>query len=167
MIVCRQGHWRDGEEPDSLVEDAVAAEKSWGALESIAPVGEQSESYRAQLHLKTPDRRMERRGAFLLEAHQEKDLQIIIRLWQGNKLLRRAHIGKGHGEPDDGPVFSGPHIHFPTTVFAEIDGRRARTRVYGWSIPEGISFMEAIALFASEINLSVEIPEPEFRGEGQ
>ena len=100
-----------------------------------------------------------------MEAHQEKDLQIIIRLWQGNKLLRRGHIGKGNQEPDGGPVSSGPHIHFPTTVFRDIDGRRARTRVYDWSVPEGVSLIGAIPLFALEINLTAEPPEPEFVGE--
>ena len=150
-----------------LVEDAVAAEKVWGVLERFTPVGDQTESYRAWLRLKSPDNRMERRGGFLLEAHQEKDLQIIIRLWQDNKLLRRAHIGKIHQEPDGGPVSSGPHIHFPTTVFGEINGRRARSRIYDWSVPEGISLGDAIALFSLEINLTSEMPEPEFRGEGQ
>lgn len=145
-----------------LVEDAVASEKVWVDLERLTPIGEQTESYRARLDLKTPDSRMERRGSFLLEAHQEEDLQIIIRLWQGSKLLRRAHIGKIHQEPDGGPVSSGPHIHFPTTVFGEINSRRSRTRIYDWSVPEGISLRNALALFALEINLTAELPEPEF-----
>ena len=161
VVVYRHDHWRDDEEPDPVVENSVAAEKVWGVFERLNPIGEQTESYRAQLYLKTPDRQVERRGSFLLEAHQERDLQIIIRLRQGNRLLRRAHIGKVHQEPDGGPVSPGPHIHFPTTVFGEINGRRARSRIYDWNVPEGISLSDAIALFSLEINLATELPEPE------
>ena len=153
-MVERQPHWREGEEPLPLVEEGVAAEKIWGDLEQATPAGGQVNAYRANLILKSPSRRLQRRGAFILEAHSEEGGVLLIRLRHGNLLLRRGHIGSSHREPDGGPFFSGPHIHFPTSVFRVIDDRKARTRAYEWNVVEQLSLLEAIVLFAKEINLT-------------
>lgn len=152
-MVQRQDHWRAGEGPQPLVERAVAAEKGWGVLHQLPPSTELADAYEAELHLGEPDTELERMGSFFLQAHQEHNGAIFIRLWHGERLLRRAHIGGGHQEPDHGPYFPGPHIHFPTTVFRVIDSRRAGTRVYDWSVPESISLRDAITGFAVEIDL--------------
>ena len=101
----------------------------------------------------SPMRKLKGKGPLFLRAHQESEGPIIVRLLQDGKPLRRAHIGGVHQEPDRGPVFYGPHIHFPTTVFRVIEGRRSRTRIYNWDVPEGISLWDAIMAFAAEINL--------------
>ena len=152
-MVERQTHWREDEEPLAAVERAVAAEKKWGTLHHLPPSSEFSDVYEAGLFLTNPDGETDREGAFVLQAHQEPEGTIIIRLLQGGKLLRRAHIGGVHQEPDRGPVFYGPHSHFPTTVFRVIEGRRARTRIYSWDVRETISLWDAIMAFATEINL--------------
>lgn len=153
MLVQRQAHWRVGEEPQLAVERAVAAEKTWGTVRQLAPSSEFVDAYEAELHLSEPAEDLDRVGTFSIRAHQEQDGTIIIRLWHGGKLLRRAHIGRGHQEPDNGPFFQGAHIHFPTTIFQNMEGRRARTRVYGWSVSSSISLWDALVTFAAEINL--------------
>ena len=119
------------------------------------------EVYMGDLRLTVPDNRLEARGPLSIHAYRETGGQVLIWLWAGNVALRWAHIGAGHGEPDLGPYFPGPHVHFPTTVFREIGGN-ARTQVYPWNVSETISLREAISLFALEINLA---GEPEGFGE--
>ena len=152
-MVQRQNHWRSGEETQTAVERAVAAEKRWGVLHQLPSSTEFADAYESELRLAEPNDEIEREGSFLVRAYQELRGAIIIRLWHGDRLLRRAHIGGPHQEPDNGPLFSGPHIHFPTTVFSVIDSRSARTRVYNWNVPESISLRDAVTVFAAEINL--------------
>ena len=156
-MVERQSHWREGEQLQGEVEQLVAAEKIWVSLRRISPSPGQVETCMGDLRLAVPDNRLEGRGRLRIHAYRETGGQILIWLWGGRVALRRAHIGKGHGEPDRGPYFPGPHIHFPTTVFREIGGN-ARTRVYPWNVPETVSLSEAISLFGQEINL---LGEPE------
>ena len=151
----RQSHWREGENLRGEIEQLVMAEKVWVSLRRIPPGPGQTEAYTGNLRLTIADNRLEARGSLRIHAYQEIRGHILIWLWSGNTALRRAHIGSGHGEPDRGPYFSGPHIHFPTTVFREIEGN-ARTRVYSWNVPETVSLREAISLVALEINLSGE-----------
>jgi hypothetical protein len=153
VVVERQDHWRAGEEPQPDVERAVAAEKRLGPLRQLPPSGDSTDAYESELLLAEPDKAMERDGAFVLRTQEESRGIIIIRLWQGGKLLRRAHIGGVHQEPDGGPVSYGPHIHFPTTVFHTFDSRRARSRIYDWDVPDSISLWDAMIAFASHINL--------------
>ena len=153
VVVERQRHWRTGERPQPDVERAVAAEKRWGPLQQLPPSGDFTDAYESELRLAEPDEALERGGAFVLRAQEESRGTIIIRLWQGGKLLRRAHIGGVHQEPDGGPVYYGPHIHFPTTVFHAFDSRRARSRIYVWDVPDSISLWGAMTAFASHINL--------------
>ena len=151
--VQRQSHWRDGEEPIAAVERAVAAEKRWGSLRQLPPSSQFDDAYEAELNFSAPDVEEEREGPLALHAHRESKGVTIIRLTLGGVLLRRAHIGGVHQEPDEGPVYYGPHIHFPTTGFGVIAGRRARSRIYGWDVPETISLWDAVAAFATQINL--------------
>ena len=129
----------------------------------MPPSGDFADAFEADLFLAEPDEAIEREGSFLLLAHEEPGVVIIIKLWHGRRLLRRAHIGSPHQEPDNGPVSYGPHIHFPTTVFREIDSRRARSRVYDWEVPASISLWDAMAAFASQINLAAVAVEQQRR----
>ena len=154
-MVEREAHWREGEEPRENLEQVVAAEKGWMSLRRVPSGPGQMDAYTGDLRLAVPDPRLEALGPLTMSAYREERGHILIWLRAGNTALRRAHIGSGHGEPDSGPYFLGPHIHFPTTVFREIGGN-ARTRVYAWNVSESVSLREAISLFASEINLSGE-----------
>ena len=160
-MVERQSHWWEGENLRGEIEQSVAVEKAWVSLRRVPPGPGQVEVYMGDLRLTVPDNRLEARGPLSIHAYRETGGQVLIWLWAGNVALRRAHIGAGHGEPDLGPYFPGPHVHFPTTVFREIGGN-ARTRVYPWNVSETISLREAISLFALEINLA---GEPEGFGE--
>ena len=151
----RQFHWREGENLRGEIEELVETPKIWGSLSRVPPGPGQAEAYRGDLRLAVPNNRLEARGPLSIHAYREANSQVLIWLWAGNVALRRAHIGAGHGEPDRGPYFPGPHIHFPTTVFREIGGS-ARTRVYSWKVPETVTLREAISLFALEINLADE-----------
>lgn len=154
-MVERQSYWREGENLRGEIEQLVQAEKVWVSLRRFPPGPGQAEVYTGDLRLAVPDNRLEARGPLTIHAYRETGGQVLIWLWAGNVALRRAHVGAGHGEPDRGPYFPGPHIHFPTTVFREIGGN-ARTRVYPWEVPETVTLREAISLFALEINLADE-----------
>ena len=161
--VQRQSHWRDGEEPIAAVEWAVAAKKEWGMLHQLPPSSEFVDAYDAELQLSEADAELEAGGSFLLKGHLERDGTIIIGLWYGETLLRRAHIGGVHQEPDNGPVYYVPHVHFPTTVFRVIEGRRARSRIYSRSVPDFSSLWDAMRAFAAEINLTGDPTEQQRR----
>ena len=135
------------------MERAVAARKAWGVVHQLPPSSYFVDAYEAGLFFVDDLEDVQSNGPLLLRAHEEIKGTIIIRLTQGDLLLRRAHIGGIHQEPDDGPVFYGPHVHFPTTVFGSIEGRRARSRIYGWDVPESIPLWDAVMAFADEINL--------------
>jgi len=152
-VVQRQSHWRPGEEPQQSVERAVAAQKRWGELIQLPPSNSFVDAYESNLSLVNSDEQIEKGGSLFLRAHLESDGTIIIALWQGQKMIRRAHIGQGHREPDNGPFVPGPHIHFPTSVFQTIEGRKARTRVYNWNVSLSVSLFDAMMSFAPEINL--------------
>ena len=152
-MVQRQSHWRQGEEPQQSVERAVVAQKTWGPLLQLPPSNSFVDAYESDLSLANSDAQIEKGGSFFLRAHLEADGTIIIALWQGQQMIRRAHIGQGHREPDNGPYVAGPHIHFPTSIFKVIEGRKARTRVYNWSVSSSASLWDAMIAFAAEINL--------------
>lgn len=154
-MVEQQSHWREGENLRGEIEQLVEADKVWVSLRRVPPGPGQAEAYTGDLRLAVPDNRLETRGPLSIYAYRETGGQILIWLWVGNVALRRAHIGAGHGEPDRGPYFPGPHIYFPTTIFREIGGS-ARTRVYPWNVSEAVTLMEAISLFALDINLTGE-----------
>ena len=166
VVIQRQDHWRNGEEPQPHVERAVAAVKRWGPLRQLPPSSNFANAYEAELLLTNPVDQGESEELFILRAQEEAKGIIIIRLWQGGKLLRRAHIGGVHQEPDGGPVSYGPHIHFPTTIFSVIDSRRARSRIYEWEVPDFISLWDAMTAFAPHINLIGEPVEQQRRLSG-
>ena len=136
------------------MERAVAAEKAWGMVRQLPPSIEIVDAYEVQLRLYEDAVALEGFGRFLLKGHLERDGTIILVLWRGATMLRRGHIGKGHQEPDKGPYIDGPHVHFPTTSFQYIEGRRAKNRVYAWAVPRSISLWDAVTAFAAEINLT-------------
>ena len=152
VVVYRQEHWREGEEPQPAVEQVVAAEKLWGPVRQLALSDEYDDAYEAELYFVHAMDRVELEGPLVLHAHRESKGVIIVRLSHGGRLLRRGHIGGVHQEPDAGPVFYGPHIHFPTTVFSVIDGRKARSRIYNWNVTDSLSLWDAMMAFAAQIN---------------
>lgn len=151
--------WLHGEQLVPLIERAVDAQKSWSSLQPIAPLGTDDVVFQGELRLVSSDRELERAGRLLLSGQSERDGEILVRLWLGQRLLRRGHIGRGHQEPGSGVFIPGPHIHYPTTAFLNIDSKRARSRVYSWEIPPTASLYEAVVSFAQLVNVIGEIPE--------
>jgi hypothetical protein len=146
-------HWRIGEEYIEWVERVVDAPKIWDLLVELPPSPQHQDAYEAEVEFSTPTPDLTERGLLLMRAHREEGGAIFITLFAGNTVLRRAHIGGSHQEPDAGPLIPGPHIHYPTTVFQNIGSRHARSRAYPWSTPPFTSLREAIGLFAREVGI--------------
>lgn len=151
--------WRYGEQLVPLFERAVAAPKTWDSLQLIVPFGLEDASLQAELRLVHPERELERAGRMRVTGHSEREGELLVRLWLGERLLRRGHIGSGHEEPGSGVFISGPHIHYPTTAFLNIDSRRSRSRVYAWEISQAASLQEAMVSFARHVNVVGDVPE--------
>ena len=145
--------WRQSERLIPIVEMAVQANKVWGVLQRIEPSPMDADAYESELRLVSADPELERAGRLRLSGHLERDGQVLIRLWLGRRLVRRGHIGRGHEEPHGSVFIPGPHIHYPTSAFLNIDTRSARSRVYHWEIPESVPLLEAISSFAEQVNI--------------
>ena len=154
ITVVQQPHWRAGEEPIRWVEDVCATPKVWGLLSSLPPSSRYVDGLEAQIHLVTLDRSLRRREPLWLRAHREEGHVIIVSLFAegGRQTLRRGHIGGGHQEPDGGPFAAGPHVHFPTSVFREIENQ-GRSRTYPWPISPSVSLRQAVLSFAHDMNV--------------
>jgi hypothetical protein len=148
----RESHWRDGERLIRWVEELCSTPKVWGFLKALAPSSRYVEAWEGQVHIVTQNQRLRRREPLWLRGHREESGVKIITLAAegGRQVLRRGHVDGGHQEPDGGPFISGPHIHFPTSVFGEI-GNRGRSRVYPWSIDHRVPLKDAMLCFASHI----------------
>lgn len=153
MSAAIQPHWRPDETTVSWVEQSVRVPKYWTMLEELPPSTAHVDAYEAEVAFIGRYRDLERHGDLFLRGHQEEGGTIIISFLLGATVLRRAHIGGGHQDPDAGPYIPGPHIHFPTTAFPIISGRRARSRVHPWSVPDMISLREAVFQFAAYLNI--------------
>ena len=151
--------WRDGERLVPLFERAVAAQKTWESLQLIVPFGMEDASFQAELRLVYSERELERAGRLRVTGHSEREGELLVRLWLGERLLRRGHIGSGHEEPGSGMFIPGPHIHYPTTAFLNIDSRRSRSRVYSWEISQSASLQEVMVSFARHVNVIGDVPE--------
>ena len=151
--------WRNDEYVVPLFERAVGARKRWSSLSLIVPSGMEDASLMGELSLIDHDRELEREGRLLITGDSEREGEILVRLWLGSRLLRRGHIGRGHQEPGAGPFVPGPHIHYPTNAFVNIDSKRARSRVYRWEISPVASLHEALESFAQHVNVAGAIPE--------
>ena len=145
-------HWRQGERPIAWVEAAVSTTKRWGLMQELPPSRSHVTAFEADVSFVYPSH-LNTRGALWLRAHEELDGQVLINLWLGNIVLRRAHIGANHQDPDNGPLVSGPHIHFPTSAFPNIAGRGSRSRAYCWDVDMTLSIRETIDLFALHTNI--------------
>ena len=145
--------WRPGEGLIPLVENAVAAPKVWDLLVELPPSTAYLDGYEAEVEFANVDDDISRDLPLLLRGHEEVGGAIFVSLYFGNTVLRRAHIGGNHREPDGGTLIEGPHIHYPTNVFPQIGSRRARSRANLWLIPNAISLRQAIRLFAGEVNI--------------
>ena len=151
--------WRVGEQLVPLIERAVEAEKSWDSLQLLEASETGDTALSADLRLVLPDRELEREGRLRIVGRAEREGDILIRFWLGQRLLRRGHIGSGHEEPGSGMFIPGPHIHYPTTAFLNIDSRRSRSRVYSWEISQSASLHEAMVSFARHVNVIGDVPE--------
>lgn len=146
-------HWRLGEQYISWVERAVQTEKVWDLLVELPPSSQHLDAYEAEVEFVATDTELTRRGSLLLRANQEPGGAIFVTLYLGTTVLRRAHIGGNHQEPDGGPLIEGPHIHDLTSVFHSIGSRRARSRAYPWAVPAVVSLRRAIEFFVREVNI--------------
>lgn len=152
----RRGHWRRGERLIEWVEESVRLSKEWRSLEESPPPSGCVAAFESELAFmeRTP---LSARGDLRLRGHEELDGQVIINLWQGNVVLRRAHLGANHREPNAGPLIRGPHVHFPTSAFSNISGR-GRSRAYEWEVDTMLPLREVARLFARHVNI-VENPD--------
>ena len=146
-------HWRPGEALIGWVEEAVSRAKTWQLLKELPPSFQYRIAYEAELHFGPAIPALFRRGSLWLRAHQEHSDEMLIGLWLGQTVLRRAHIGANHQEPDAGPVIRGPHIHLPTTAFPNIGTRGSRSRAYAFNIPQTASLRHAIQLFSQHVKI--------------
>ena len=147
----RRGHWRRGERLIERVEESVRLPKEWRSLEELPPPSGCVAAFESELAFieRTP---LSARGDLTLRGHEEFDGQVIINLWQGNVVLRRAHLGANHREPNAGPLIRGPHVHFPTSAFSNISGR-GRSRAYEWEVDTMLQLKEVARLFARHVNI--------------
>lgn len=148
-------HWRRGERLIGWMEELYSARKFWRILNALAPSSRYEEGWEAEVYVITQS--LQRREPLWLRGHREESGDKIITLSAagGTYFIRRGHIGRGHQEPDGGPFYEGPHVHFPTSVFREI-GNRGRSRVYSWPIDPSVSLEEAIFCFVDHLNIEGE-----------
>ena len=146
-------NWRPGEQYIQWVESAVDASKIWDLLVQLPPSSDHLDGYESEVEFAMLNAEIGRRGRLMLRGHKEIGGAIFVTLFLGNTVLRRAHIGGNHQEPDGGTLIEGPHIHYPTNIFSNIGSRRARSRAYQWSVPNDVSLRHAITLFALEVNI--------------
>ena len=146
----RRGHWRRGESLIEWVEESVRLRKAWRSLEELPPPSGCVVAFESELAFiaRTP---LSARGDLRLRGHEELDGQVIINLWQGNVVLRRAHLGDNRREPNAGHLIRGPHVHFPTSAFSNISGR-GRSRAYAWEVGTMLPLNEVARLFARHVN---------------
>ena len=146
-------HWRPDERLIDWVEETVSSPKIMGPLrEELLSMGIVT-ALEAEVSF-VDSNPLASRGPMTLRAHEEYDGQMIITLWIGNTVIRRAHLGANHREPDAGPIIYGPHIHFPTSAFANIGSRGSRSRAREWDIdPSSLTLRDVIQLFAAHVNI--------------
>ncbi len=152
-MLTKQAHWRVGERSIDWIEQAVDRPKSWTLLTELPPSSNHVTAFEAEVRFVTPSP-LEERGTMWLRSHEEQNGQLIVNLWQGNTVLRRAHIGANHKEPEDGPLISGPHVHFPTSAFPNISSRGSRSRAYRWDVEASLSLRLIVQLFVLHVNIS-------------
>ena len=157
--VERREHWRRGERLIEWMEESVRLRKEWMSFEYLPPPSGCVAAFESEVAY------MERnplsaRGNLTLRGHEEIDGQAIINLWQGDIVLRRAHLGANHRETDAGRLIRGPHIHFPTSAFPNISGR-GRSRAYAWEVDAMLPLMEVALLFANHVNI---VGNPDIQG---
>ena len=153
------GRWRRDERLIDWMEESVRLQKEWRSFKHLPPPMGCVAAFESQVAYAERNP-LSARGNLTLRGHEELDGQTIINLWQGNIVLRRAHLGANHREPDAGRVIRGPHIHFPTSAFPNISGR-GRSRAYEWKVDTMLPLIEVAALFASHVNI---VGNPDIQG---
>ena len=127
----------------------------WRSLRALTPSSRYVEAWEAQVHIVTRNLQLQKREPLWLRAHREESGVRIITLFAegGRQVIRRGHIDGGHQEPDGGPFYPGPHVHYPTNVFREI-ANRGRSRVYPWSIDPGVPLKVALLCFVNHLGIT-------------
>jgi hypothetical protein len=149
-------YWREGESLIDWVEEVFNATKVCGFLEELPPSPGYERAYEAEICFLPERSDLSGRGHLWLRAHQEIGGVIIVTLFLGRMVIRRAHIGGGYQEPTGGPFIEGPHIHYSTAVFSDISGR-GRSRSYEWDVPHSMSLHATIEMFLQHMNIRLEV----------
>ena len=146
-------HWRKGEKYVDWVEMAVSAPKVWDLLKELTPSPQYVDAFEAEVEFVTRSPELSARGELFLKGHQEESGSIFVFLYMGSSVLRYGHVGDSHLEPDAGPLIEGPHMHYPTSMFANIGSRGARSRAAPWRVSPTTSLRTAIEGFAKAVNI--------------
>ena len=146
--------WRPGETGIDWIEQAFDASKSWQLLQALKPSYDYRQAYEAEVFFVPTRAELEARGSLWLRAHEEEGNNQFVSLYLGTMVVRRAHIGRGHQDPEGGQFIAGPHVHFPTTAFPNIGGKGARSRAYEWrDASPTLRLREVIRLFCLHMNI--------------